>query len=105
MADQLISAGTWVQIRQQVLAAGERAPQVPADTAATPLVLLVKGFLAKEARVGEEAVVRTMSGRQLTGQLVEVLPRYSHDFGRPVPELMHIGPQARQLLEGGKENG
>jgi len=34
--------GDWVQIRDTVLEAGERAPQVPADTAGLPLLMWVK---------------------------------------------------------------
>lgn len=104
MSDQIVPAGTWVQVRQEILAAGERAPQVPADTAATPLVLLVKGFLKADTSIGQQAVIRTMSGRELAGELVQVMPRYTHDFGRPVPELMHIGRQARKLLAGGEKD-
>ncbi len=104
MKEQVVAAGTWVQIRQQVLAAGQRAPQVPQDTAATPMVLLVKGFLVTDAKKGQEAEIVTPSGRKLKGDLVQVMPRYTHDFGQPVPELMHIGRQAREMLEGGKNN-
>lgn len=104
MSAQIIPAGTWVQVRQEILAAGERAPQVPADTAATPLVLLVKGFLTADSSTGERAFIRTVSGRELAGELVQALPRYTHDFGRPVPELMHIGRQARQLLARGEKD-
>ncbi len=101
MKDQVVAAGTWVQIRQQVLAAGQRAPQVPKDTAATPLVLLVKGFLVAESSTGQEAEVITLSGRKMKGELAQVMPGYTHDFGQPVPELMHVGHQAREMLEGG----
>jgi len=34
--------------------------------------------------------------------LTEVLPRYTHDFGSAVPELLTIGPRVRALLEGGE---
>ncbi|MTI94184.1 MAG: 2-amino-4-ketopentanoate thiolase [Firmicutes bacterium] len=96
-----VAAGTWVQIRHQVLAAGERAPQVPADTADTPLVMLAKGFLVSQASPGSEAEIRTLSGRVLRGELVAVMPRYTHDFGEAVPELLEIGVKVRQLMGGG----
>lgn len=96
-----VLAGTWVQIRQQVLDASERAPQVPSDTAATPLVLLVKGFLVSSAVMGQDAVIRTLSDRELTGELFAVEPAFTHDFGQVVPELLAIGVKARRLLEEG----
>ena len=102
MPKHIVPVGTWVQIRQQVLAPEERAPQVPADTAKTPLILLVKGFLITAACRGETAQVRTLSGRVLEGELIQVLPRYSHDFGQVVPELLVIGPRVRRCLQGGK---
>lgn len=102
MTQNPVPAGTWVQIRQQVLSPQERAPQVPADTAQVPLVLLAKGFLMQAARKGDTVQIRTLSDRILEGQLVEVLPRYSHDFGQAVPELLEIGPRVRSLLKGGK---
>lgn len=101
MANQSVSAGTWVQIRQQVLGASARAPQVPSDTASTPLVLLVKGFLVTEAALGQEVTIRTLSGRELSGELFAVEPAFTHDFGQVVPELLEIGVQARRLLEEG----
>lgn len=104
MTQNMVPAGTWVQVRQQILPPGQRAPQVPQDTAKVPLVLVVKGFLIHEAREGQTARVKTLSGRIIEGELVSVLPRYSHDFGEAVPELLAIGPRVRELLEGGKDH-
>ena len=59
--------GDWVQIRSIVLPPGQRAPQVPADTQAVPLFMLVKGFLQHDARVGDEATITTVIGRRVTG--------------------------------------
>lgn len=102
MSENTVPAGTWVQIRQTILIPGERAPQVPEDTAKVPMVLVVKGFLAADAKVGDNVKVKTLSGRHLEGTLVEVLPRYSHDFGQAIPQLLEIGPRIRSLLEGGE---
>ena len=93
-----VDTGTWVEIHSIVLAAGERAPQVPADTRAVPLEMRVKGFLAAPAAIGEQASIVTAAGRSLTGTLVEVNPAYSHGFGPPVPELSGIGAEVRALL-------
>lgn len=93
-------AGDWVQVRSIVLPPGQRAPQVPADTQAVPLIMLVKGFLQHDARIGEEVTITTVIGRQVTGELVAVNPTYNHDYGRPVSELLAIGPELRQILWG-----
>ncbi|MGR8952181.1 MAG: 2-amino-4-ketopentanoate thiolase, partial [Gammaproteobacteria bacterium] len=42
-----IGKGVWVEIHDIVLEAGERAPQVPEDTAKVPLEMCVKGFLTE----------------------------------------------------------
>lgn len=92
--------GTWVEIGRTVLEPGERAPQVPADTAAVPLQLRVKGFLQQAACVGEKVAVTTVIGRTQEGVLLRANPRHVHDFGEPVPELLTIGCELRQLLGG-----
>jgi len=94
--------GDWVQIYQVVLPAGERAPQVPPETQAVPLEMWVKGFLlCDEARLGDDVDVETLAGRRLRGRMVAIEPAYDHDFGRPVPELLTIGPEVRALLRAG----
>ncbi len=95
---EMIAKGTWVEIKRTVLPAGERAPQVPADTKKVPLEMRVKGFLFAPALVGQDAEVLTLSGRRLSGILAEVNPSYSHSFGSPVPELSDIGGEVRALL-------
>ena len=93
-----ISKGTWVEIHNIVLPAGERAPQVPEDTQQVPLEMRVKGFLAEPASLDEEAEIITTAGRHLRGRLVEVNPAYSHRFGAPIPELSTIGGEVRAIL-------
>lgn len=91
--------GDWVQVYQVVLPAGERAPQVPPETQAVPLEMWVKGFLvADRASLGDEVDVETLAGRRLRGRLVAIDPAYDHGFGRPVPELLAVGPEVRALL-------
>ena len=93
-----IDRGTWVEIHRIVLAAGERAPQVPEDTQAVPLEMRVKGFLAAPAAVGDEVSIVTAAGRTLSGTLVEINPAYGHGFGVPIAELCGIGAELRALL-------
>ncbi len=102
MTDKAVPKGTWVQIHQQILSPDQRAPQVPADTAKVPLVMVTKGFLEKDGSMNENVAVKTLCGRVVEGKLINVLPRFSHDFGNAVPELLAIGPRVRALLEGGE---
>jgi hypothetical protein len=87
------AAGTWVEIEQVVLTAQQRAPGLPADTAATPLRMWVNGFLTHPAGVGEAATVRTIVGRTHTGTLRTISPGYTHSFGDTVDELLTIGTE------------
>ena len=36
-----------------------------------------------------------MTGRDVTGVLTDVNPGYAHTFGRPPPELTHVGRDLR----------
>jgi hypothetical protein len=94
----MIEKGSWVEIHDVVLEAGERAPQVPQDTQRVPLQMRVRGFLSAPAAIGEEAGIETLSGRLLRGKLAEVNPAYTHSFGAPIPELSTIGREVRALL-------
>ena len=89
-----VNKGTWVQIEQVVLKPGERAPSLPADTRRVPYVLRVSGFLLDDAAAGEQARVRTLVGRELSGSLTTVNPSYDHSFGETVRELLDIGIDA-----------
>jgi hypothetical protein len=79
---------TWVEVHRMVLAPGERAPQVSAETQQVPLEMRVKGFLLRDAAVGEEVDILTPAGRVLTGTLAAINPAYTHLYGPPIPELM-----------------
>ena len=101
---EVIAGGTWVEIRRIVLPVGERAPQVPADTAAVPLELRVKGFLRAPAALGEAAEIVTRAGRRLSGTLMAANPAYTHSFGPPIPELSTIGEEVRAMLRARRGN-
>lgn len=97
-------AGDWVQIHNVILSAEERAPQVPEDTRQVPFEVRLKGFLVDvEAEVGEKVTVATVTGREIEGTLVAVMPGYVHNFGEPVPELLGIGHELREFLAGEHE--
>ncbi len=92
----VVAAGTWVELERNVLEVGERAPGLPIDTAAVPLVLRVSGFLLEPAEVGAPARVRTLIGREQEGCLRVVNPSYSHSFGDTVAELLTIGREEQR---------
>lgn len=91
--------GDWVQVKQIVLSPEGRAPHVPEDTKATPLILWVKGFAKSDGAMGEEISVETLTGREVKGELSAINPRYVHDFGDFVPEFLTIDVQLRSLME------
>lgn len=96
--------GDWVLIHDVVLTPDQRAPQVPDDTKKVPLETWVKGFLQADGEIGQRVTVKTVTGRLVEGDLVEVAPRYTHSFGEYVPELHKIGFQLREILFGGDAN-
>jgi hypothetical protein len=85
-----VTKGTWVQIEQVLLTPAERAPSLPEDTRQVPYVLRVSGFLLADGELGEDARIRTLIGRELSGALKTVNPSYTHSFGETVPELLEI---------------
>ncbi|MCC6222567.1 MAG: 2-amino-4-ketopentanoate thiolase [Thermoleophilia bacterium] len=94
-------------MRLALLAPGERAPGLPAETAAVPFEARARGFLERDALVGEAAAIRTVLGRRVEGTLVEVLPPARQTFGRPSPELLAVGGELREVLRdgGGRRGG
>lgn len=84
--------GSWVEIENTVLSEDSRAPQVPEDTKKTPLMMWTRGLLIDdEAEIGQTVKINTLSGRIAEGKLVDIKPRYAHDFGYPVMELIESG--------------
>ncbi|HHY81052.1 MAG TPA: 2-amino-4-ketopentanoate thiolase [Thermoanaerobacter sp.] len=96
--------GDWVKIKQVILEPEERAENIPQDTKETPLTMWVKGLLLQDGEIGDTVKIKTFTGRIVEGVLVEVNPRYIHDFGNPIPELIKAGIKAREILYGGEEN-
>lgn len=93
-----ISAGSWVEIRRTVLEAGNRAPQVPEDTAEVPLEMRIKGYLTSPAEKGKEAEIETVLGHKYEGILHDPEPSYEHVYGPPIPELLPIGQELREII-------
>lgn len=99
--DKIVAPESWVEIHRIVLTPEERAPKIPEDTSRVPLEMRVKGFLVKEASLGEEVEIITPIGRKMKGTLLKVNPAFGHDFGAPVPELLAIGRELKELLDKG----
>jgi len=87
-----------VEVERVLLKPEERASNLPPETASKPLVTWIKGFATAEANVGDDVSVETMTGRTVTGRLSEINPGYFHTFGRPIPELVHVGADLRARL-------
>ena len=94
--------GQWVKIHNIILNPSQRAPTVPEDTKNVPLEMWLNGFLDQdEASLGEEIVIKTVIGRRVKGILTEIDPKYNHSFGKPILELLKIGPDVREIIEKG----
>lgn len=93
--------GDLVLIHKVLLAPDERAANIPDCTKDVPFEAWMKGFLQDEsATLRETVTVRSLIGRELSGELVSVEPRYDHGFGEiPVP-LIEASLEARDRLEG-----
>jgi hypothetical protein len=98
----MANKGDWVRIHSIVLEPGQRAPQVPEDTARVPLEMWVKGYLQRDAQTGEQVSVLTRCGRLVEGTLLEGGLDYTHSFGAYVPEVTQIGDMVRARLRGPK---
>ena len=91
--------GDWVIIHDIVLEPAQRQPQIPEDTQKVPLEMWVKGFLKTDADIGQHVEVKTVTGRNARGRLIEVNPYYKHDYGKCIPELLKIGLQAKEIIQ------
>ena len=99
MTDQdRCAAGDWIEVEFILLEPADRSRNLPPDTAAQPLRVWVKGFAQTDAALGDEVTVRTTTGRTVTGKLGDINPGYFHTFGRPIPELVHVGSDLRARL-------
>ncbi|MDQ6879114.1 MAG: 2-amino-4-oxopentanoate thiolase subunit OrtA [Candidatus Dormibacteraeota bacterium] len=94
-----VPAGTWVELERVILKPGERAPEIPADTASVPFAARVRGFLLASARIGTTAEARTQAERVVSGRLRAVLPRNPAGFGDPSPELLQVGKGMKRRLQ------
>ena len=91
-------AGDWVEVERVLLEPADRSKNLPPETAETPLRMWIRGFAQAAGALGEPLSVETMTGRQVMGVLSAVNPGYFHTFGKPIPELAHVGVDLRARL-------
>ncbi|MCG8451828.1 MAG: 2-amino-4-ketopentanoate thiolase [Spirochaetales bacterium] len=97
--------GNVVRIHALLRSPEERSHQLPSDTQSVPLEMWTKGRLLNlQAQIGEEVSIETPTGRQLTGNLIEVSPSWKHGFGHHVPELDEIGLEMKTALLEARKN-
>ncbi len=99
------AAGDWVEVEFVLLEPADRSENLPAETAAKPLTVWVKGFAEGTAGLGQELTVRTMTGRLVSGTLSSTCPGYYHTFGDPIRELVHVGDDLRARLAAYRAGG
>ena len=92
--------GDWVRIHRVILAAEERTANLPEDTKKVPFEMWVKGHLLQDGEIGDQVRVRTVSGREEHGTLIDVDPQFDVNFGRFVPEILDMDVRLRSALFG-----
>jgi uncharacterized protein (DUF2252 family) len=91
-------AGDWVEVERVLLEPADRSKNLPPETADKPLRMWIKGFAQAAGDQGETMAVETMTGRLVEGTLSAINPGYFHTFGKPIPELAHVGVDLRARL-------
>ena len=97
---QTAAKGDLVQIHKVVLKPEQRPETLPESTKAVPYEAWIKGFLLNaKAKVGDTVRIETFAGRELSGTLEVVNPKYEHNFGKPRPELLRIGMEVKKQIK------
>lgn len=99
----MIPIQTWVQIKKTVLNPSERPSTLPEDTLKVPVEMWVKGFLIEPSTLGNTGKIKTLTGRIVTGTIVQINPSYDHNYGAFVPEILQIDRMVKHALFGGED--
>ncbi|MCM3766035.1 2-amino-4-oxopentanoate thiolase subunit OrtA [Neobacillus niacini] len=94
-----VNKGTWVEIHRILLQPEERSDRLPEDSKSVPYEMRARGFLLEEALLNDEVTIKTLSGRVISGRLIQIEPCYEHSYGPPVYELLNIGDEEKRMLE------
>ncbi|MBT9164657.1 MAG: 2-amino-4-ketopentanoate thiolase alpha subunit [candidate division WS2 bacterium] len=97
LKNELIKKDSYVEIKILLLKPEERIEGIPEDTSKVPFEARIKGFLVKDAYIGEKVEIITALKRVVSGILIAVNPPFKHDFGEPVRELLEIGWEVDEL--------
>ena len=92
--------GDWVRIHRVILPAVERTANLPEDTKKVPFEMWVKGHLLEDGELGDDVRIKTVSGREEHGTLIEVNPQFDVNFGAFVPEVLEMDVRLRTALFG-----
>lgn len=92
--------GDWVRIHRVILPADQRTVNLPEDTKRVPFEMWVKGHLLSDGEIGDEVRIKTVSGREEHGTLMEVSPQFDVNFGSFVPEILEMDMRLRTALFG-----
>ena len=92
--------GDWVRIHRVILPAEERTANLPEDTKKVPFEMWVKGHLLEDGELGDQVRIRTVSGREEHGTLIEVHPHFDMNLGASVPEILEMDVRLRTALFG-----
>ena len=96
----MAKAGDWVRIHRVILPAKARTANLPEDTKKVPFEMWVKGHLLCDGEIGDEVRIKTVSGREEHGTLIEVNPQFDVNFGQFVPEVLEMDVRLRTALFG-----
>ena len=80
--------GDWVQIKSVLLGSCQRPKHLPEETRKVPLEMVLKGFSQDIGKMEDEITVKTVTGRKVSGKLMEINPSHTHSFGPFPPELL-----------------
>lgn len=83
----MIKKDTYVCIKKIVLKSNERSSHIPLDTKEKDFVMKVKGYLVKDASLGDSVEILTETKRKVNGILIESNPTYAHSFGDHLDEV------------------
>ena len=86
----MISKQTYVEIYKTVLPSSERPSHIPTDTKTVPYEMRIKGYLKKDADIGDVVEIKTVTGRNESGILIQEKPYFKHDFGHYVDIIDEI---------------
>lgn len=96
--------GEWVRIHNVVLKASDRTARIPDDTRKCDLEMWTKGQLLDEtAEIGDVVTIKTATGREEKGTMIEVGSYYTHSYGKFVPEIIEIDNMLREEMFGGED--